>query len=108
MAVPPDETAHEGTTNDERATWAEVGLVAYGQRTSTIYESIGDDEAPFLIIVDFLADLAHWCDRNDVDLRSALRKATGHYQKETSSKGTQLPQEKARLFLLRPASPSPD
>jgi hypothetical protein len=88
--VPPDATADEGTTSDERASWAEAGLEAYGRRTGTVDVKVGDDEDPFLIIGDFLADLGHWCDRNDVDLQGALAYATGHYQKETGSEGTQL------------------
>lgn len=88
--VPPDATADEGTTNDERASWAEVGLEAYGLRTGTVGATVGDDEAPSLIISDLLADLAHWCDRHDVDLQAAIRRATRHYQTETRSKGRQL------------------
>lgn len=88
--VPPDATADEGTTNDERASWAEIGLREYGMRTGTVGWTVGDDEDPFLIIVDLLADLAHWCDRHDVDLQAAIRRATCHYRKETSWKGRQL------------------
>jgi len=88
--TPPDATADEGTTNAERASWAEVGLRAYGRRTGMVGKKVGDDEDPFLIIVDFLADLAHWCDRNNVDLQSAIQSATRHYQTETAAKGRQL------------------
>lgn len=88
--IPPDATADEGTTNDERASWAEVALLAYGQRTGTVVRTVGDDEAPFLIIGDLLADLAHWCDRHDVDLQAAIQYATGHYRTETQSQGRQL------------------
>lgn len=88
--VPPEATADEGTTNDERAGWAEIGLRAYGIHTGTVGWTVGDDEDPFLIIVDLLADLAHWCDRHHVDLQAAIRGATRHYRKETSWKGRQL------------------
>lgn len=88
--LPPDATADEGTTNAERSSWAEIALYAYGQRTGTVYEVVGDDEDPFLIVADLLADLAHWCDRNDVSLRSAIWYATRHYQTETGSEGRQL------------------
>lgn len=89
--IPTDATVDEGTTNDERASWAEVSLLAYGQRTGTVGETVGDDEDPFLVIGDLLADLAHWCDRNGIDLQLALGYATRHYQKETGSEGKQLP-----------------
>ena len=76
-------------TNDERASWAEVALLAYGQRTGVVGEQVGDDEDPFLIVSDLLADLAHWCDRNDVDLPSALAHAAKHYVAETGGTGRQ-------------------
>jgi hypothetical protein len=88
---PPDANADEGTTNAERASWAEVGLRAYGKRTGLVGRKVGDDEDPFLIIVDLLADLAHWCDRNNVDMQSAIRSAARHYLAETGSVGRQLP-----------------
>lgn len=87
---PPDATADEGITNDERASWAEVGLIAFGQRTSMVRSHIGDKEDAFFVVVDLLCDIAHWCDRNDVDLQSALRLAKSHYIEETSGQGTQL------------------
>jgi hypothetical protein len=88
--VPKDATADDGTTNDERAAWAEVALLAFGQRTGMVKERIGDDADPFLIVADLLADIAHWCDRNSVDLQSALAYAARHYQAETGGEGTQL------------------
>lgn len=88
--IPNDATADEGTANDERAAWAEVALLAYGLRKEMVYEEIGDDEDLFLIVADLLADIAHWCDRNSVDLQSALAYAARHYQVETGGEGTQL------------------
>lgn len=85
-----DATADEGITNDERASWAEVGLIAFGQRTSMVRSHIGDKEDAFLVVADLLCDMAHWCDRNDVDLQSALRLAASHYREETGGEGTQL------------------
>ena len=89
--VPLDATADERTTNDDRAAWAEVALVAFGQHTGMVRSRTGDDEVPFLVVADLLADLAHWCDRNNVSLQSALKHAAMHYQTETGSQGTQLP-----------------
>jgi hypothetical protein len=89
--IPPDPATGEDTTNAERAAWAEIGLCAFGKHTGTVGRKVGDDEDPFLIIVDLLADLAHWCDRNNVDLQSAIRSATRHYLAETESLGRQLP-----------------
>lgn len=45
--TPPDRTADEEITNDERASWAEVGLVAFGQRTGMVGSHVGDKEDSF-------------------------------------------------------------
>lgn len=88
--IPPDGTADEGITNDERASWAEVGLLAFGQRTGMVRSHVGDKEDAFLVVADLLCDIAHWCDRNGVDLPSALRLAASHYREETGGQGGQL------------------
>jgi hypothetical protein len=51
---------------------------------------VGDKEDAILVVADLLCDIAHWCDRNDVDLQSALRLAASHYLEETAGQGTQL------------------
>jgi hypothetical protein len=89
-AIPFDATTHEGTTNDQRAGWAEDALMAFARRTGTIANRIGDREDPFLIVADLLADLAHWCDRNGVDLQAAIQSAGRHYKTETGAEGKQL------------------
>ncbi|OAI57304.1 hypothetical protein AYO50_01710 [Acidobacteria bacterium SCGC AG-212-P17] len=88
--IPPDATVDEGTTNDDRASWAEAALIVFAQRTGLAKETLGDKEDPFLIVSDLLADLAHWCDRNHMDLPAALAHATSHYRAETSGQGGQL------------------
>jgi hypothetical protein len=89
-AIPLDATTHEGTTNNQRASWAEAVILAFGQRTGSIANAIGDREEPFLIVADLLADLAHWCDRNELDLQSAIQYASRHYHTETGATGKQL------------------
>ena len=86
--IPPD-AANEGTTNDDRALWAEAALLAFAQRTGQAKEIVGNKEDRFFIISDLLADLAHWCDRNEVDLPSALIHAAEHYRAETNGTGKQ-------------------
>jgi hypothetical protein len=88
--IPPDGTADEGITNDDRASWAEVALVTFGQVTGMVRSHLGDKEDAFLVVVDLFCDIAHWCDRNGVDLQSALRLATSHYIEETGGQGTQM------------------
>ena len=41
-------------------------------------------------VCDLLADLAHWCDRNDVTFAKELGRASRNYDEETGGKGTQL------------------
>ena len=89
--IPPDATADEGISNGERAAWAETALVAFGRQIGAVSSSIGDKEEPFLIVADLLADLAHWCDRNSIELQSAIQYAARHYTTETGSKGGQFP-----------------
>lgn len=45
---------------------------------------------PAAAVGDFLACLAHWCDRHRLDLQEELRRATLHYQTETNKQGKQL------------------
>jgi hypothetical protein len=80
----------EGTTNDDRASWAEAALLVFAQRTGLAKKRIGDREDPFLIVSDLLADLAHWCDRHQVDLQDALGYAVRHYRAETGGEGNEL------------------
>ncbi|MBZ5489996.1 MAG: hypothetical protein LAO76_03575 [Acidobacteriia bacterium] len=87
--IPPDAAANEGTTNDDRALWAEAALLAFAQRTGLAKETVGDKEDRFLIISDLLADLGHWCDRNEIDLPEALKHAAQHYHAETHGTGKQ-------------------
>jgi hypothetical protein len=81
--------ADDGPSNDDRALWAEAALLAFAQRTGLAKETVGDKEDSFFIISDLLADLAHWCDRNEVDLPSALIHAAEHYRAETNGRGKQ-------------------
>jgi hypothetical protein len=87
--IPPDAAANEGASNDDRALWAEAALLAFAQRTGLAKEIVGDKEDPFFIISDLLADLAHWCDRHEVDLPAALIHAAQHYGAETNGTGKQ-------------------
>jgi hypothetical protein len=84
-----DATADNGPTNDNRASWAEAALMAFCKQIGVISSSLGDKEEAFLIVADLVADLAHWCDRHQVDLPSALTHAAQHYLAETDGTGKQ-------------------
>ena len=74
LKLPPDP---EGK-NDDRAAWAASALAAFSQAT-------GADEDTAL--GDLLADLMHWCDRNNFDFDAALDRAHWHYEAETCGEG---------------------
>lgn len=42
-----------------------------------------------VVVGDFLANLAHFCDRNNLDLQDRLRNAAMHYNAETRNLGVQ-------------------
>lgn len=84
-----EQPSDEGPNNNDRALWAEAALLAFAQRTGLAKEIVGDKEDAFFIISDLLADLAHWCDRHEVDLPAALTHAAQHYGAETNETGKQ-------------------
>ena len=89
MTDPMTEPSKEGPSNDDRAHWAEAALLAFAQRTGLAKDMVVDKEDSFFIISDLLADLAHWCDRHEVDLPAALIHAGQHYRAETDGTGKQ-------------------
>jgi hypothetical protein len=88
-APPFDAADDDATTNDERASWAEVALLAFARRTGMAEEMVGDKEDAFFIVSDLLTDLGHWCDRHRLDLAEALVHAAHHYSAETKGYGRQ-------------------
>ena len=68
--LPPDPDG----MNDKRAGWAGAALATFMKVTGT------DEEDA---VSDLLADLIHWCDRNNYDFAAALDRGRGHYQAET-------------------------
>lgn len=69
-AVPPDPDGE----NDNRAEWAERGLMAFARATGCDREDM---------VHDMLADIRHWCDRNNMDWDIALTRAMSAYDGET-------------------------
>jgi hypothetical protein len=68
--LPPD----PDNMNDDRAVWAGNALATFMQQTGTDQEGA---------LCDLLADLMHWCDRNNSDFDAALERARAHYETET-------------------------
>jgi hypothetical protein len=73
--LPPDPDGQ----NDDRSSWAEAALQSFMDCT-------GSDQEDALS--DLLADLRHWCDRNNDDFDAALERARGHYEAETLGEKT--------------------
>jgi hypothetical protein len=62
--------------NATRASWANIAIRAFQAATGTADESV---------LGDLLANVMHWCDRNQQDFDIALERARWHYEAETSS-----------------------
>jgi hypothetical protein len=75
--LPPDPEE----MNDDRAEWAAAALRDFQCTTGTDY---GD------ALADLLCDLAHWCDRNDIDFEASMSIARMHYEAETEGGGDTL------------------
>lgn len=61
--------------NHKRAGWAGIGLDAFMDETGTDVEDV---------VADFIADMMHWCDRNDQDFKKQLARARRMYNAETT------------------------
>ena len=69
--LPPDV---DGKNND-RSKWAHKALQAFMKETGVEFEVDA--------LSDLLADLMHWCDRNQTDFNTELERARYHYAAET-------------------------
>ena len=69
--VPPD----PDQMNERRAEWAGAALREFQRQTRTDLEDA---------VSDFLADLMHWCDRNNQKFAAELKRGRGHYEEETA------------------------
>jgi hypothetical protein len=68
--LPPDPDG----MNKDRSSWADASLQAFMAITgSDLEDALGD----------LLADLIHWCDRNNFDFDAELDRARRHYAAET-------------------------
>lgn len=74
--LPPDP---EGM-NDDRAQWAQQAITTFAVTTGMA----GANEENITILGDLLADIMHWCDRNDLRFEDVLAHARSHYQEETT------------------------
>lgn len=89
--VPPDPE----DMNDDRAKWAEcalAGIEKFGRVTGECFTDFEGEERTEILkqnISDFLADLAHLCDREGIVLAARIDTAANHYTEETDSEGTQ-------------------
>jgi hypothetical protein len=87
--LPPDPE----DMNEERAKWAENVLEGFAKNVGeepwkgiTLAERHDLKEQN---LSDMLADLGHYCDRQEISLQERLRVASNHYTEETDRKGAQ-------------------
>jgi hypothetical protein len=77
----------KGCDNNDRSRWAAIGLERFASETGQIPGLEIED-----IVSDFIADLAHFCDRHNIDLQDQIRRAAGNYDAETRGRGVQFTQ----------------
>ena len=73
-------TRVEEPTNNQRADWAMHGLLAFAEITGLRNERNQEDLD--IIVGDFLADLMHLCDSEEIDIESMMQRADSHYREE--------------------------
>ena len=75
-----EENTVSDVTNHTRADWARNALMSFAEETGLVRS--GDAEDLNLVMSDFLCDLLHLCDREDIDLEELLRKAEFNFREE--------------------------
>jgi hypothetical protein len=71
--------------NVDRAYWVKTALLNYCEETGQVPDEDGWEE----IIGDFICDLAHFCDDNNIKLLERIAAGQMHYNDETENKGSQ-------------------
>ena len=89
--LPPD----PDKMNNDRAEWAASALRQFQCVTGTDY----DDALP-----DMLADLMHWCDRNEFNFDRMLERARFHYEAETALVEPEVEEERTAEIEPEPMS----
>lgn len=70
-----------GPDNNERAAWARVGIFAFAEETGIANEDI------HMQVTDFLCDLMHLADYEELDWENIVRIAEDHYNAEVFEEG---------------------
>jgi hypothetical protein len=79
MSIPAD----SDEKNDDRAEWARAAV-----RHFQILTGLGEADGLDTAISDLLADIAHLCDREDLDFYHLLQQSGAHYLAETTPQDT--------------------
>jgi len=77
--------------NDKRAEVAKIALLSFARKFGETDEvgELGVFKEQNL--VDLLADLAHYCNRQNINMTRCWEKAQSHYAGETNNAGRQFP-----------------
>jgi hypothetical protein len=73
--------------NSDRASWAQVGLEAFADEVGLDLNP--DVDGPEDAVHDLIVDLAHYCQREGLELGKIIAGAVRVYSEETGGKGTQ-------------------
>lgn len=88
--LPPDPEE----MNDQRAKCALAAVQSFGTSTSECFDQFEGEQRTEMLaqnVYDLLADLAHMCDREGLNLESLIESASRHYAEETDREGIQFP-----------------
>lgn len=85
ISIPADPESR----NDERAEAARLTVKKFAKSYGELDELAGVGSLARQNIIDLLANLAHMCDRLDIDLLGCIETARIHYSEETGAQGEQ-------------------
>ena len=95
--LPPDPEE----MNERRAQWAADTLTFFEIHGENPEDAATEEERRTLLeqnLSDLIADFAHFCDRNGLEMKNVLRMAMTHYFEETDGAGDQFSQ---RISLVK-------
>jgi hypothetical protein len=88
MPVPPDPEF----MNNKRADWARDVLGYFEQYGESPHPDLTTEEQRDMAkqnLSDLIADIGHYCDRNELRMDEVIRIASDHYAEETHYEGLQ-------------------
>ena len=70
--------------NSQRAEWAENAMLSFAESVGQAHSGQWDEDRD-TVYSDFLADLMHLCDRDDIDFDDLVLRGKGHFNEEKAN-----------------------